>query len=273
MIIWCLSQPIPAVKYPAASCGVFDPRGSRQISMQAWLLGSLPAGINDKNHCCGRINMVKLKKHKTEKTIHGNGRLIKRRFITLKGTEPADIIIYIREKGIILKEKSLLAYNTATNKILAVGTDAERIEKENLENVMVVSPLTQGKIADYGITVELLACLLHKAWGKKPLRKPPIGICVPAGMTEVEKTAMEEALHEAGAKEIFMTAIPWKQLLEILSESSMKYHRFKTFIGITKDEPERYITEQLSGLLHYAKQEGIPAQRVAEILQNMDEEE
>ncbi len=184
----------------------------------------------------------------------------------VKTYEPADIVIYIQNKGIVLREKSLVAANWKTEKIEAVGIEAENMETKNLEGIYVVSPLRQGMIADYQMAVVLFSRLLLKALGKKPLRKPAIGICVPKGITEVEKKAVEDALIQSGAREIFIADIPVEEFVREFREKSPKLaSKFKIIIGITKDEPERYIAEEFGQILQYARQEGISNERVEEV--------
>lgn len=179
--------------------------------------------------------------------------------------ETADIVVYIQGKGIVLKEKSLVAYHTVSKKIVAVGNEAEDIIKNPQKDIKVVSPLRRGIIADYIVAVELLRFLLIKAWGKKPLIKPLISICVPKGITEVEKKAILDALYQSGAKEIYITDISLEQLLEELPNLPKEWQKVKTFIAITKEKPEYYIAEQISELLCYAGQEGITIERIKEI--------
>ena len=184
----------------------------------------------------------------------------------VKTYEPADIVIYIHNKGIVLREKSLVAANWKTEKIEAVGIEAENMETKNLEGIYVVSPLRQGMIADYQMAVVLFSRLLLKALGKKPLRKPAIGICVPKGITEVEKKAVEDALIQSGAREVFIADIPGEEFVSEFIEKSPKLaSKFKIIISITKDEPERYIAEEFGQILQYARQEGISDERVEEV--------
>ncbi len=187
--------------------------------------------------------------------------------------EPADIVVYIQGKGIVLKEKSLLAYDTVSKKIIAVGNEVEDIIKNPQKDIKIVSPLRRGIIADYIVAVKLLRFLLIKAWGKKPLIKPPISICVPKGITEVEKKAILDALYQSGAKEIYITDIPLEQLLEELPNLPKKWQKVKIFIAITKKEPEYYIAEQISELLCYAGQEGITIERIKQIFKEKVEKE
>lgn len=184
----------------------------------------------------------------------------------VKTYEPADIVIYIQNKGIVLREKSLVAANWKTEKIEAVGIEAENMATKNLEGIYVVSPLRQGMIADYQMAVILFSRLLLKALGKKTLRKPAIGISVPKGITEVEKKAVEDALIQSGAREVFIADIPVEEFVREFIEKSPKLaSKFKIIIGITKDEPERYIAEEFGQILEYARQEGISGERVEEV--------
>ena len=133
----------------------------------------------------------------------------------VKTYEPADIVIYIHNKGIVLREKSLVAANWETGKIEAVGIEAENMKTKNLKGIYVVSPLRQGMIADYQMAVVLFSRLLLKALGKKPLRKPAVGICVPKGITEVEKKAVEDALIQSGAREVLIADIPVEEFIRV----------------------------------------------------------
>ena len=104
--------------------------------------------------------------------------------------EPADIEIYLKNQGLVRKEKSLIAYQESDGKILAVGTEAEQIAKQQQNGVVVVSPLRQGMIADYRAAVQMFRMLLERACGKRHLWKPNIVVGMSlAEITEVEKKA------------------------------------------------------------------------------------
>lgn len=181
--------------------------------------------------------------------------------------EPADILIYIQGQGVVLKEKSLVAFDTESEKIIAFGEDAARLAKSPPEHVKILSPLRRGMIADYQVAVKLFTFLLRKAWGRKPLFPPGILICAPKGMTDVEKKAVEDALIQAGTKEIFITDISLEQLLEVMPELPKEWSKVKTYVVITKAEPERYIAEQLSHIFLFAEQEGIAVEKITEMFQ------
>ena len=187
--------------------------------------------------------------------------------------EPADIIIYVRDKGIVLREKSLVAYRPSDGKIVAYGTDAEGMTGKDPENIVVMSPLRQGMVADFAVAEKLFSMLLLKALGKRPLLKPAVVVCAPKGITEVEKKAMEDALIVGGgAKEILFADIPADGFIDGFWEKSPDiYGKYKIIIGIAKKEPERYIEERLRDILAYARQEQIPPERVNTLLQELSQ--
>ncbi len=183
--------------------------------------------------------------------------------------EPADISIYIQGRGIILKEKSLIAYNETSGKILAYGGEALYAAENTPDNVKIISPLHRGIIADYTAAVNLFAFLLNKAWGKRPLRKPPVAVCVPENITITGKKVIEDTLYQAGTGEVLISLLPLEQLLEEIPGLSGNWHKVKTFICIGKDEPWGYIKEQLSEITSYAEREGIAASEVIKMFREM----
>ncbi|MDE6529770.1 MAG: rod shape-determining protein [Lachnospiraceae bacterium] len=184
--------------------------------------------------------------------------------------EPADIMIHIQGKGIVVKEKSVVAYQKSDNKIIAFGTAAYDIAGKNMEDIVVTSPLRQGIVADFTVAEKLFSYLLIKAIGKQPiLKKPAVALCVPKGITPVEQKVFEDVLF-LRVKELFVTELPMEEFLREYSEKLPKeYGKFKITIGITKDEPELYIKERMREILEYAGQEQIPQERVWELLQGL----
>lgn len=187
--------------------------------------------------------------------------------------EPADIMIHIQGKGIVVKEKSVVAYQKSDNKIVAFGTEAYDMAGKNMEDIVVISPLRQGMVIDYVAAWKLFSYLLQKAMGKRPiLKKPAMAVCVPKGITPVEQKALEDVLTIAGAKELFFSEIPVEEFLGEFSEKYPKeFQKCKITIAIAKDEPERYIKESIRALLEYAAQEQIPQQRVYELFEGLKE--
>ena len=102
----------------------------------------------------------------------------------------ASILVYIRGKGVVLKEPSVVAFDRDTNKIKAIGEEARLMLGRTPGNIVAVRPLRQGVISDYTVTEKMLKYFIQKALGKKILKKPRISVCVPSGVTEVEKKAV-----------------------------------------------------------------------------------
>ncbi len=181
-----------------------------------------------------------------------------------KSYEPADIVIYQKDQGTVLKEKSLIAFDSETKKILAVGTDAERFVENSDKNTMVISPLRRGRIVDYSAAMSLFQVLLQKVWGKRTLLRPAIAICVPKGIEEVEKKAAQDCFYQAAkARDVLIVEQPYEQFIVEMSEEIRT--KYRTVIGITKEEPERYLREMFLEVQLYAKQENISLDRAAEI--------
>ena len=120
----------------------------------------------------------------------------------------ASILVYIRGKGVVLKEPSVVAFDRDTNKIRAIGEDARLMLGRTPGNIMAIRPLRQGVISDYTVTEKMMKYFIQKALGKKSFRKPRIVVCVPSGVTEVEKKAVEDATYEAGARDVSLIEEP-----------------------------------------------------------------
>ena len=114
----------------------------------------------------------------------------------------ASILVYIKGKGVVLKEPSVVAIDKDTDKIKAIGEEARLMLGRTPGNIMAVRPLRQGVISDYKTTEKMIKYLIQKAIGKKSFRKPLVSVCVPSGVTEVEKKAVEDATFEAGARDV-----------------------------------------------------------------------
>ncbi len=114
----------------------------------------------------------------------------------------ASILVYIKGKGVVLKEPSVVAFDRNTNRIKAIGEEARLMLGRTPGNIVAVRPLRQGVISDYNVTEKMLKYFIQKAVGKTRFRKPIISVCVPSGVTEVEKRAVEDATMNAGAKDV-----------------------------------------------------------------------
>ncbi|RKW51017.1 MAG: rod shape-determining protein [Lachnospiraceae bacterium] len=114
----------------------------------------------------------------------------------------ASILVYIKGKGVVLKEPSVVAIDRENGKIQAIGEEARLMIGRTPGNIVAVRPLRQGVISDYTITEKMLKYFIDKAVGKRTFRKPRIAVCIPSGATEVEKKAVEDATYSAGAREV-----------------------------------------------------------------------
>jgi len=112
----------------------------------------------------------------------------------------ASVLVYIKGKGIVLREPSVVAIDRNTNKILAVGEEARLMLGRTPGNIVAIRPLREGVISDYDITEKMLRYFIDKAIGRRRLIKPRMVVCVPSGVTEVEKRAVIDAANNAGAR-------------------------------------------------------------------------
>ena len=120
----------------------------------------------------------------------------------------ASVLVYIKGRGVVLKEPSVVAYDRDTNEIREIGEEARKMIGRTPGNIVAIRPLRQGVISDYDITEKMLKYFLRKAMGRKTLRKPRISVCIPSGATEVEKKAVEDATYQAGAREVSIIEEP-----------------------------------------------------------------
>ena len=102
----------------------------------------------------------------------------------------------------------VVAFDRDTNKIKAIGEEARLMLGRTPGNIVAVRPLRQGVISDYTVTEKMIKYFIQKAMGKKSFRKPRISVCVPSGVTEVEKKAVEDATYQAGAREVSIIEEP-----------------------------------------------------------------
>ncbi len=120
----------------------------------------------------------------------------------------SSVLVYIKGRGVVLKEPSVVALNKDTNKVVAYGEDARLMLGRTPENIVAVRPLRQGVISDYTLTEQMLKYFINKAVGRRTLRKPRVSVCIPSGATEVEKKAVEDATYHAGAREVTIIEEP-----------------------------------------------------------------
>jgi rod shape-determining protein MreB len=120
----------------------------------------------------------------------------------------ATVLVYIKGKGVILKEPSVVAIDKIKNRVLAVGEEAWQMIGRTPGNIVAIRPLKDGVISDYDVTEKMLKYFIEKACGKKRMSAPRIVICIPCEATEVEKRAVIDAAKNAGAKKVFLIEEP-----------------------------------------------------------------
>ncbi|MCK8828229.1 rod shape-determining protein [Natroniella acetigena] len=122
----------------------------------------------------------------------------------------ANTLVYIRGKGVLIREPSVVAIQNNNSKegVLAVGNDAKNMIGRTPGNIMAVRPMKDGVIADFEVTEKMLKYFITKAHKRKRLVRPRIVVCVPSGVTEVEKRAVIDAALHAGAREAYLIEEP-----------------------------------------------------------------
>ena len=113
----------------------------------------------------------------------------------------ANVLVYVKGKGIVLREPSVVAIDKDHNKVLAIGEEARRMIGRTPGNIVAIRPLREGVIADYDITENMLRHFIEKVVGKSLVFRPRIMICIPSGVTMVEQRAVQEAAEQAGARQ------------------------------------------------------------------------
>ena len=119
----------------------------------------------------------------------------------------ANTLVYVRRRGIVLNEPSVVALNTNTGKIVAVGVQAKRMIGRTPGNIVAIRPLRDGVIADFDITERMLRYFIQKVH-RRHLAKPRLVVAVPSGITGVEQSAVKEAGHQAGARRVYIIEEP-----------------------------------------------------------------
>ena len=120
----------------------------------------------------------------------------------------ASVLVYIRGKGIVMREPSVVAINSnEDNQVVAVGEEARRMIGRTPSNIRAIRPLRDGVISDYQYTEKMLKYFIQRAIGRRFL-KPIIAVCVPSGVTDVEKKAVMDATYQAGAREVHIIEEP-----------------------------------------------------------------
>src|SRR5437764_14424127 len=120
----------------------------------------------------------------------------------------ANTLVYVRRRGIALNEPSVVALNTHTGKLVAVGVQAKRMIGRTPGSIVAVRPLKDGVIADFDVTERMLRYFIQKVHRHRHLAKPRLVVAVPSGITGVEQSAVKEAGHQAGARRVYIIEEP-----------------------------------------------------------------
>lgn len=117
-------------------------------------------------------------------------------------------LVYSTGKGLVLQEPSVVVYDKDTEKIRAIGEEAKQMSNHVNSNMEVIRPIRQGVIVDFVVLEKMLKYFITKAMGRRAFRKPRISVCVPSGITEIGRKAVEEATYQAGAREVYLVEEP-----------------------------------------------------------------
>ncbi|MEO9325590.1 rod shape-determining protein [Nocardioides sp. C4-1] len=120
----------------------------------------------------------------------------------------ANTLVYVRRKGVVLDEPSVVAINETTGEVLAVGHDAKNMVGRTPDNITTLRPLKDGVIADFEATEQMLRWFIQQAHRRRYMAKPRMVICVPSGITAVEQRAVKEAGYQAGARRVYIVEEP-----------------------------------------------------------------
>ena len=120
----------------------------------------------------------------------------------------ANVLIYVQGKGIVLNEPSVVAIDTQTNKVLAVGSEAYRMVGRTPSNIRAIRPLKNGVISDFDVTQEMLSYFIGKLSVKGFMSKPDIMICAPTNITEIERKAIIQAAEQSGGGKVYLEYEP-----------------------------------------------------------------
>ena len=120
----------------------------------------------------------------------------------------ANTLVHMKGRGMVVNEPSVVAINTRTNKVLAVGNEAKEMIGRTPGNIMAIRPMKDGVIADFDVTQSMLKYFIKKAMQHSKVGRPRVIVCVPSGVTEVEKRAVEDATMQVGVKEVYLMEEP-----------------------------------------------------------------
>lgn len=120
----------------------------------------------------------------------------------------ANTLVFVKGKGIVLNEPSVVARQAATQKVIAVGEEAKQMMGRENAGIQIISPLKDGVIADFEVTEEMIRSFIRKVKKNQLFMRPKIVVAVPAGSTEVEKRAVRNSCERVGAREVHLVSEP-----------------------------------------------------------------
>ena len=120
----------------------------------------------------------------------------------------ANTLVYVKDRGIVIREPSVVAIQAGTNRVLAVGEEAKRMLGRTPGNIVAIRPMKSGVIADFEITEAMLRYFIRKVHDRRLVVRPRVIVAVPSGITEVEKRAVKDSASHAGAREVYLIEEP-----------------------------------------------------------------
>lgn len=193
--------------------------------------------------------------------------------------EPADVKIYVQNQGIVVNEKSLIAFSHEEKdggfQIAAIGNEAAELTGNT--GIKIYSPLHYGRIEDFTVAVKVFQYLMEKAMDKKHFMKPKflIGLCIPPELGEVDCKAYLDVVFYIGTrttvfgvKDVMILPQTLDELLNYASQEEMK--KYNMIVSITKEEPLDYVKEHAREALQYAGEHGISKEKLIEIIRGME---
>ena len=189
--------------------------------------------------------------------------------------EPADITIYLRDKGIVVKEKSILAYRMEDKggRILAVGMEA--LTGSFPEETVICNPFHQGAVEDFTVASKIMKTFVQRALKQNgigwKMRRPVIGACIPSDLSLVTIKAYEDMFYYVGAKEVVRIQQSKQESLATASEAEKK--KYTLIISVGKDDPLAYVRERAKETVAYAKAMGVSKEALLDMISEVRENE
>ena len=144
----------------------------------------------------------------------------------------SNTVVYIKDKGVVVNQPSVVAYEVRGKKVIAVGNKAKKMLGKTPEEIEVVRPIRKGVISDYTLTERMLKAYVRNAMQQRRIfGRPTICVCVPSGITEVEKRAVQDAVYRTGAKQVYIIEEPFAAAIGTRTDIDSPYGRMIVDIG------------------------------------------